>query len=73
MSLPFFSAAAQCIKATDLLALLPTKLLPIKGLKRIDCALELPKFDVIIAWHQRANKDPLNTWIRELCSINSHC
>ena len=66
MSVPFFSAAAQCIHSTDLLALLPSKLLPIEGLRKINSELKLPEFDVIMAWHQSMNKDPLHCWIRKI-------
>ena len=68
MSVPFFSAAAQCIVSTDIIALLPTKLLPINGLKEVDCDLELPSFEIIVAWHKRMTEDPLHNWIRDIIS-----
>ena len=68
MSVPFFSAAAQCIVSTDIIAFLPTKLLPINGLKELDCGLELPSFEIIVAWHKRMTADPLHNWIRDIIS-----
>jgi len=68
MSVPFFSAAAQCIVSTDIIAFLPTKLLPIDGLKAVDTHLQLPSFDVIVAWHKRMSDDPLHMWVRDIIS-----
>ncbi|MBE1299885.1 MAG: LysR family transcriptional regulator [Alteromonadaceae bacterium] len=64
MPLPFFAATADCIASTDLLAFLPSKLLANSQLHKVKCDINLPSFDVVIAWHQRSNKDALNKWIR---------
>lgn len=66
MTLPFFAAAPDCIATTDLLALLPSKLLPHEKLSEIKHSLNLPTFEVILAWHQRCEQDPLNLWVRQL-------
>ncbi|WP_404394046.1 LysR family transcriptional regulator [Pseudoalteromonas phenolica] len=65
MTVPFFAAAAECIASTDVIALLPSKLLPNDNLKVLNCQLNLPTFDVITVWHQRSDQDPLNRWIRK--------
>ncbi|MCH2058429.1 MAG: LysR family transcriptional regulator [Thalassotalea sp.] len=64
MTLPFFSSTAECVASTDLLAFLPSKLLTHSNLHNVKCDINLPSFDVVIAWHQRSDKDQLNKWIR---------
>ncbi|MAG75580.1 MAG: LysR family transcriptional regulator [Colwelliaceae bacterium] len=64
MTLPFFSSTADCVASTDLLAFLPSKLLTHSNLHKVKCDIDLPSFDVVIAWHQRSDKDQLNKWIR---------
>ncbi|GLX81484.1 LysR family transcriptional regulator [Thalassotalea eurytherma] len=65
MTLPFFSSTADCVASTDLLAFLPSKLLNHSNLHKVKCDINLPSFDVVIAWHQRSDKDQLNKWVRD--------
>ena len=65
MTLPFFSSTADCVASTDLLAFLPSKLLTHSNLHKVKCDINLSSFDVVIAWHQRSDKDQLNKWIRD--------
>ena len=63
MSVPFFSAAADCVKSTDIIAFLPSRLLPNDDLLQLSLDETPPGFDVIAAWHSRSSHDPLLSWI----------
>nr|WP_153767991.1 LysR family transcriptional regulator [Endozoicomonas sp. OPT23] len=66
MSVPFFSAAADCVKATDMIAFLPSRLLPDERLTPLKLSEMPPGFEVIAAWHSRSSHDPLHCWILDL-------
>ena len=66
MSLPSFSAASSIIEATNTIAFLPSRLLPDPKLVTIELEQNPPKFDVIVAWHQRSNNNPLHQWLLSL-------
>ncbi|MBA6416893.1 MAG: LysR family transcriptional regulator [Cognaticolwellia sp.] len=63
MSVPSFSAASTIIEATNTIAFLPSRLLPDPKLVAIEIEQNPPKFDVIVAWHQRSNNNPLHLWL----------
>ena len=73
LSVPTFTAAKACIAESDLCGFIPSRLLPDNDLKVIALDRAIPGFDVIAAWHQRSNQDPLNIWIRDklasICSL----
>jgi DNA-binding transcriptional LysR family regulator len=66
LSVPSFSAAAECVAETDTLAFLPSRLLPDPRLQQVHLTEYPPGFEVIAAWHPRSGQDPLHLWIRSL-------
>lgn len=68
MSVPSFSVASTIIDATNTIAFLPSRLLPDPKLIPISLKEKTPSFDVIVAWHQRSNNNPLHRWILQLLS-----
>jgi DNA-binding transcriptional LysR family regulator len=72
LSVPSFAAAAECVAETDILAFLPSRLLPDPRLQQVHLTEYPPGFDVIAAWHPRSGQDPLHLWIRTILSeLNS--
>jgi len=65
LSVPTFTAAKACIAQSDLCGFIPSRLLPDPELNVIEMEQSIPGFEVIAAWHQRSNQDPLHRWIRE--------
>lgn len=63
MSLPSFSAVLACVGATDRVAFIPARLLPDAQVRVIHLEENPPRFDVIQAWHQRSQRDPLLKWM----------
>lgn len=66
MSVPSFSSASTIIDATNTIAFLPSRLLPDPKLVPISIKEKTPSFDIIVAWHQRSNNNPLHQWILQL-------
>ncbi len=69
LSIPSFSAAGAILERTDLLAVLPERIVQNmnRHLHTFPPPLEIGNVDVIAAWPERVNEDPLHTWFRQLC------
>jgi DNA-binding transcriptional LysR family regulator len=70
LSLPNFLVAPAIVARTDLLATVPERVartfaasLPLQVLEP---PVPLPVLDVSLYWHERAHKDPLHRWMRNL-------
>ena len=65
-----FVAAAIAVKRTDMVATMPANLATYLAhefeLADIAVPLEMPRFNVVIAWHERFHRDPASRWIRRL-------
>ncbi len=68
IAVPSFLVARSLLATTDLLGLLPSRLLKADpdSLFITDPPIGVPSFDIISVWSERSNADPLNTWMREL-------
>ncbi len=68
---PVFSVAPRILAETDMVAVLPKRLVHehedlITGLP---LPIDVPRFDIVAAWPERVHEDPLNIWFRELVRI----
>lgn len=68
---PVFSVVPRILAETDMIAVLPERLVHehqdlITGLP---LPIEIPAFDIVAAWPERVQEDPLNIWFRELVRI----
>ncbi|WP_439503064.1 LysR family transcriptional regulator [Methylophaga sp.] len=63
MSVPSFAAAPDVIGATNLIAFYPSGLLPNDKIKQVNLNVELPKYEVIAAWHNRTHASPIHKWL----------
>lgn len=67
VSVPSFGMLLDLVRSTDLLALVPRRLLSdTQGLCVLAPPLEVPGFTKVLAWHERTHSDPRQRWIREL-------
>lgn len=67
VSVPSFGMLLDMVHSTDLVALVPQRLLnDTSGLKVQAPPLEIPGFTKILAWHERTHSDPRQKWIRDL-------
>jgi DNA-binding transcriptional LysR family regulator len=73
-TLPSFLGIPHVLRRTDLLAVIPERLL--QGMRRDLAGFELPlrlaPFNVIAVWHPRVQNDPRHRWLREeLASVGA--
>ncbi|MFT3699242.1 MAG: LysR family transcriptional regulator [Kofleriaceae bacterium] len=70
MAVPHFLVVPYIIAESDLLSTMPTRVAALFA-DRLDLVttsppLEIPKFQMAIAWHERNHHDPAQRWFREL-------
>lgn len=67
VSVPSFGMLLDMVHSTDLVALVPQRLLhDTTGLKVQTPPLEIPGFSKILVWHERTHSDPRQRWVRDL-------
>ena len=66
LSVPHFLVAIAVIEETDLVAMLPSRLVAGRpALKRVEAPIEVPGYTMAMAWHERSHRDPSHQWLRE--------
>lgn len=65
LSLKCFSLVPDIIKSTDMIAVLPSRLVSnIDGLNLLPAPLEISGFEQVAAWHERSHLDVAHQWVR---------
>lgn len=69
LSIPSFSVVGAILERTDLMAALPERILRHmnRRLHIFRMPLELSHLDIVTAWPERVDGDPLLAWFRQLC------
>jgi len=62
-SAPSFFIALECLKESNLVAFMPSRLLPCAGLHEIALPKYPPGYGVVAAYHPSAQGDPFMTWL----------
>jgi DNA-binding transcriptional LysR family regulator len=62
-SVPSFFMAMEYLRQSDLVAFLPSRLLPCDGLFEVPLEKHPPGFQVVAAYHPSALSDPLLSWV----------
>ncbi|MFT4436542.1 LysR family transcriptional regulator [Caballeronia sp. 15715] len=66
LSVPHFLVAISVIENTDLVAMLPSRLVCDRlTLKRVNAPINVPGFTMGMVWHERSHRDPSHRWLRE--------
>ncbi len=67
VSVPNFLVAESLLQTTDLIALLPVRLLRncSDRLFVTEPPIDIPPFDIVGVWPERVHTDPINKWFRE--------
>ncbi|CAI8871506.1 LysR family transcriptional regulator [Kosakonia quasisacchari] len=66
LSVPHFLFMLDVLARTDLVAVLPERLVATTGaLQIVDPPLDLPGFDMLMLWHERLHRDPGHKWLRQ--------
>lgn len=63
LSVPTFFMAQEYLRKTDLLAFLPSRLAPFEGLFAVPLEQAPPGYEVVLAYHPRAENDPLVSFV----------
>lgn len=62
-SVPSFFMLQTCLQHADLVAFMPSRLMPCEGLSEVPLARYPPGFQVVAAYHASALSDPLVSWV----------
>jgi len=66
LSVPHFLVMLETLARTDLVAVLPERLVKqTSELKIVDPPLEIAGFDMMMLWHERVHRDPAHIWLRQ--------
>lgn len=66
LSVPYFRSALAAVASTDLVAMLPARLVSGReDLTVVTAPVEVPGFDMAMLWHERSHRDPSHRWLRE--------
>lgn len=69
LTIPSFSVAGEILERTDLLAVLPERILRNMNqrLHVFPPPLEIKDAEIVAVWPGRVHEDPLHSWFRQLC------
>ena len=66
LSVPHFLFMMSVLASTDLVAMLPARLLRgASGLRAVEAPVEVPGYEMAMVWHERSHRDPGHVWLRE--------
>jgi DNA-binding transcriptional LysR family regulator len=67
MSLPHFLFIPTLLAKSDMVAMLPSRMLGelLGSLRTCPVPLALPGYDMVMVWHERSHLDPAHSWLRE--------
>ncbi|HEY7641778.1 MAG TPA: LysR family transcriptional regulator [Steroidobacteraceae bacterium] len=70
LSVPHFLFVPEVLARTDLVAMLPSRLVRDRAshLRIVVPPLKLPSYEMAMIWHERAHQDPAHAWLREQVS-----
>jgi len=67
LSVPHFTFVRDVVLRTDLVALLPSRLVGTSTeLLVLPPPIEIPGYEMLMLWHERSHRDPSHRWLREL-------
>lgn len=66
LSVPRFMSAMAVLAQSDLVAMLPSRLVAgRKDLRVVAAPIAVPGFDIAMLWHERSHRDPAHRWLRD--------
>lgn len=66
LSVPHFLFLRSVLASTDLVAMLPSRLVrDTSGLQVVEPPVEVPGFEIAMFWPERSHRDPAHQWLRE--------
>lgn len=66
LSVPHFLYILAVLASTDLVAMLPARLLrDTSALQIVAAPIDVPGYEMAMLWHERSHRDPAHQWLRE--------
>jgi len=66
LSVPHFLSALAVVASTDLVAMLPSRLVANRSeLSVVPAPIDVPGFEMAMLWHERSHRDPAHRWFRD--------
>ncbi|MBN3777562.1 LysR family transcriptional regulator [Burkholderia sp. Ac-20345] len=66
LSVPHFLFVMSAVASTDLVAMLPERLVrDVPALRVVEAPVEVPGYEMSMLWHERVHRDPAHRWLRE--------
>lgn len=66
LSVSHFLFVMSVLASTDLVAMLPSRLIRDTGmLQVVEAPVDVPGFEMAMLWHERSHRDPAHRWLRE--------
>lgn len=66
LSVPHFLYVASVVASTDLVAMLPARLVANNAaLQVVEAPVAVPGYEMSMLWHERLHRDPAHQWLRE--------
>jgi DNA-binding transcriptional LysR family regulator len=66
LSLPHFTVALAAIADSDLVAMLPARLVQgVANLQVTQAPLAIPGYEMAMGWHERSHRDAAHRWLRQ--------
>jgi DNA-binding transcriptional LysR family regulator len=67
LSVPHFLFVLSVVASTDLVAMVPERLVRQNAaLRVVEAPVEVPGYEMSMLWHERSHRDPAHRWLREL-------
>ncbi|WP_213990053.1 LysR family transcriptional regulator [Sodalis sp. dw_96] len=65
LSVPHFLLVSSVLASTDLVAMLPSRLVEGRpALRVVEPPIAVPGFEISMLWHERVHRDPAHQWLR---------
>jgi DNA-binding transcriptional LysR family regulator len=66
LSVPHFLFMMQVLASTDLVAMMPSRLVRnTSTLRVVEPPVDVPGYELAMLWHERSHRDPAHKWLRE--------
>ena len=66
LSVPHFLFMLSALASTDLVGMLPRRLVrDNSALRVVEPPLDVPGYEIAMLWHERSHRDPAHQWLRE--------
>ena len=66
LSVPHFLFVLSAVASTDLVAMVPERLVrDVPALRVVAAPVDVPGYEMSMLWHERVHRDPAHRWLRE--------